>query len=160
MRTYLNHGIYIDLLLVITFIVLLSVMVSIANAGELPDPVLTPGVTRVVTLHELCTTSTNLVRNVPESDKKAVYKEYGMKGDDRNKCKEGFEIDHLVSLEIGGSNDIKNLWPQSYCGNNNAHIKDVCENLSHKLVCDGTVKLEDAQKGIASNWIKWCASLK
>ncbi len=150
---------------VMAFIVLIIIMLSVAvslkaRAGELPDPVLTPGVTRTVTLHDLCTTSTKLVRNVPESEKKAVYKEYGMKGDDRTKCKEGYEIDHLVSLEIAGSNDIKNLWLQSYCGANNAHVKDVCENLSYKLVCAGKITLADAQKGMATDWIKFCGGLK
>jgi 5-methylcytosine-specific restriction endonuclease McrA len=24
-----------------------------------------------------------------------------------------YEIDHLISISLGGSNDIKNLWPQT-----------------------------------------------
>ena len=95
--------------------------VSAVYAGELPDKQLTPGNMRNVTVRELCTTSTSLVRNVPESLKKDVFNNYGMNGNDRCVCAEGYEIDHLVSLELGGSNDIKNLWPQSYCGDNNAH---------------------------------------
>ncbi len=26
------------------------------------------------------------------------------------------EVDHLVSLELGGSNDIRNLWPEPSAG--------------------------------------------
>ena len=67
-------------------------------AGELPNPKLTPGYMREVTVTELCTTSTSLVRNVPDSLKKKVYANYGLTGNDRSSCKEGYEIDHLVSL--------------------------------------------------------------
>lgn len=122
-------------------------------AGELPDHVLTPGVSRNVTLNELCTTSTKLVRNVPDAEKKKVYAEYGMKGNDRSACKEGEEVDHLISLELGGSNDIKNLWPQSYCGTMNAKIKDKLENKLHALVCSNHMTIQDAQSCISTNWI-------
>jgi len=124
-----------------------------ARSGELPDQRLTPGVARSVTLKELCTTSTKLVRNVPESEKKAVYKEYGQIGNDRSKCAEGQEIDHLISLEIAGSNDIKNLWPQSFCGTNNARDKDKLENELHRRICSGKMTIQQAQSCISTNWI-------
>ena len=46
-------------------------------AGDLPDPILTPGVARQVDVKTLCTTSTKLVRNVPSSVKKQAYTNYG-----------------------------------------------------------------------------------
>ena len=49
------------------------------------------------------------VRNVPESVKKQAYAEYGIT---LHQPKE-YEVDHLISLELGGSNSLKNLWPQS-----------------------------------------------
>ena len=121
-------------------------------SAELPDHTKTPGQARIVTLHDLCTTSTSLVRNVPESTKNQVFANYKMKGNDRSICQEGFEIDHLISLELGGSNDIKNLWPQSYCGENGAHKKDKLENELHKQVCSEKLTLDDAQKCISSDW--------
>lgn len=62
---------------------------------------------------------TKKVRNVTESEKKKVYSEYGLSGNNQGFCKgtQGCEIDHLIPLEIGGSNDISNLWPQPYFGN-------------------------------------------
>ena len=80
--------------------------VSAVYAGELPDKQLTPGNMRNVTVRELCTTSTSLVRNVPESEKKAVYSLYGLDGNKKDLCGEGYEIDHLVSLELGGDNTV------------------------------------------------------
>src|SRR5262249_28241155 len=66
-----------------------------------------------------------------------------------------YEVDHLISLELGGSNSIKNLWPQSYLTQPyNAHVKDVLENKLHKMVCDGTIDLRTAQREIATNWIE------
>lgn len=123
-------------------------------AAELPDPGLTPGDTRVVDVHTLCTTSTKLVRNVPASVKKQAYKEYGMIGNHTGYCNGagGCEVDHLISLELGGSNSIKNLWPQAYFGQCNAHIKDKLENKLHALICNGTLTIQEAQQAISTDW--------
>ena len=128
-------------------------LASYAVSGELPNPKITPGATRSVSVRELCTTSTSLVRNVPESLKNDVYHNYGLNNNDRSKCAEGYEVDHLISLELGGSNDGNNLWPQSYCGTNNAHDKDKLENELHRRVCKGQMKLEDAQSCIKTDWV-------
>jgi len=108
---------------------------------------------RDVSVRELCTTSTSLVRNVPESLKKKVFANYGMLGNDRSTCSEGYEIDHLVSLELGGANDENNLWPQSYCGENNAHDKDKLENELHRRICKGQMTIIDAQMCIKNDWV-------
>jgi hypothetical protein len=121
--------------------------------AELPNTKITPGYMRSTTVHELCTTSTSLVRNVPESLKKDVFNNYGMNGNDRSKCSEGYEIDHLVSLELGGANDGRNLWAQSYCGENNAHKKDKLENELHRQVCLGKMNIIDAQMCIKTDWV-------
>jgi len=118
----------------------------------LPDSKLTPGVAdRRFALQDICTPGfTKTVRNVPKSVKDQVYAEYGIQshrpGD--------YEVDHLVSLELGGSNDPKNLWPQSYKTKPwNAHVKDALENRLHEMVCNGELPLETAQHDIATDWI-------
>lgn len=64
-----------------------------------------------------------------------------------------YEEDHLISLEIGGSpTDEQNLWPEPWTGTWNAHVKDKLENRLHKLVCAGTITLDEAQKAIAADW--------
>ena len=133
-------------------LLLLLLCLHTGFASELPNKALTPGQARIVTLHDLCTTSTSLVRNVLESTKNQVFANYKMKGNDRSICSEGYEIDHLISLELGGSNDIKNLWPQSYCGDNNAHKKDKLENELHRQICLGKISIQDAQQCISSDW--------
>jgi len=62
------------------------------------------------------------------------------------------EIDHIVSLELGGSNDIANLFPEPGSGPASYHVKDRLENRLHSLVCSGGISLHVAQAGIASHW--------
>ena len=64
-------------------------------------------------------------------------------------------VTRLISLELGGSNSIKNLWPESYRTRPwNARVKDRLENKLHELVCSGQLDLQTAQRAIASNWIE------
>jgi hypothetical protein len=61
-----------------------------------------------------------------------------------------YELDHLVSLEVGGSpTAVANLWPEQ--GEHNA--KDPVENAAKAAVCSGKMTLADAQHKIATNWI-------
>jgi len=128
---------------------LFLIMGSLAHAGALPDASKTPGAIRAVDVQTLCTTKTSAVRNVTKSTKQDVLNAYGNPPCDNGQC----EIDHLISLELGGSNDISNLWPQSYIGACNAHQKDRLENRLHALVCRYEIGLEAAQHEIATDWI-------
>jgi hypothetical protein len=65
-----------------------------------------------------------------------------------------FEVDHLISLELGGADVAENLWPQSYDTQPwNAHVKDKLEDRLHALVCAGKMPLEQAQRDMATDWI-------
>jgi hypothetical protein len=131
-----------------------------AYAVDAPDPTLTPGAARTTDPADICSTaghkiSTKDVRNVPESVKRQVFAEYHVDGGNHTgycAVTSGCEVDHLISLELGGSNDIKNLWPQPYTGVWNAHMKDALEDKLHHMVCTGQISLPDAQHAIASNW--------
>ncbi len=71
-----------------------------------------------------------------------------------------YELDHLISLELGGCPDcVGNLWPEPYNGALGAHQKDKVENYLHKKVCSGAISLHDAQVEIANNWEAVYASL-
>jgi hypothetical protein len=116
----------------------------------LPDQRCTPGaIFTKATTAQICTPGySQSVRSVPQSVKDKVYAEYGIAS---HKSGE-YEIDHLISLELGGSNDIANLWPEAYAGTYNAHMKDQIENYLHSQVCNGKMSLKDAQTDIARNW--------
>ena len=114
---------------------------------DLPDRSLTPGAVAVgVTKKQVCTPGyTAKVRNVPLSVRKKVFAEYGIPYADASK----YEVDHLISLELGGSNDIRNLWPEF---GPRPNPKDKVENTLHRRVCSGAMTLEAAQRAIATNW--------
>src|SRR5947209_8103587 len=89
-----------------------------------PDPKLTPGATLEVTTADVCVPGyTKKVRLVPAKVKRQAFAEYHIEY-----VPKAYEVDHLISLELGGSNSIRNLWPQSYTGRYNAHMKDTLEN--------------------------------
>jgi hypothetical protein len=115
----------------------------------LPNHRLTPGAHFSSGKARICVTGYSAsVRNVPESAKTAVYAEYGLQ-----RVAYAYEVDHLVSLELGGSNAIANLWPEHYYNPWGARTKDRLENKLHALVCAGRLTLGSAQRQEASNWI-------
>ena len=65
-----------------------------------------------------------------------------------------YELDHLISLELGGHpSDVKNLWPEAYGrGEWDAARKDQVENKLHDLVCAGAIPLADAQRIESTDW--------
>jgi hypothetical protein len=120
--------------------------------GVLPDRRCSPGayysgLTRVV----ICSAGfrTNTIRDVPESEKYAVEREYGMAARSYGRT---IEVDHIVPLELGGSNDIANLFPERADVAPGYHVKDKLENRVHTLVCAGRLRLRDARRQIASDW--------
>jgi hypothetical protein len=111
-----------------------------------------------ISLTMICTPGySKCIRNVPAATKHKVYEAYSdPDGNHHGFCdvQQGCEVDHLISIEIGGSNDEKNLWPQPYSGQTwNAHVKDRLENWYHANVCNGRVSLGIAQKEISTDWI-------
>jgi hypothetical protein len=119
------------------------------------DPVLTPGVTSSAVTQEnihstICVSGyTATVRNVSSATKARVYAEYGI----TSHAPGSYEVDHLIPLELGGSNDIENLWPEPYTGADNAHDKDHWENALHAMVCNGEMSLAEAQQKIVQWWL-------
>ena len=123
---------------------------------RLPDPQRTPGHATYHAAATVCAIkSTKDERHVPDSVKQAVYADYGA-GKCADYCSgpQGCEIDHLISLELGGANTLDNLWPQPYDGEWNAHDKDRLEGKLHQMICkDKSITLKEAQKEIADDWI-------
>lgn len=117
-----------------------------------PNPRLTPGaVFSTVTAAELRRPGyARRVRDVTEREKRQVYAEYGI----THRAPREYEVDHLIPLELGGSNDLRNLWPQSYLTRPwNAHVKDRLEDRLHAMVVDGDLPLQTAQRAMAADWI-------
>lgn len=117
----------------------------------LPDSACTPGaIFSSATKEQICVPGySKNVRNVPESEKDQAYAEYGIKSHRTGQ----YEVDHLISLELGGSNDIANLWPEAANPRPGFHEKDKVENYLHDQVCSGAMPLQQAQEKIATDWL-------
>lgn len=70
------------------------------------------------------------------------------------------ELDHLVSLELGGADTLDNIWPQ--CGPPGVALrdrffkeKDIVENFLAKQVREGAISLGEAQRAIAKDWTRY-----
>jgi hypothetical protein len=137
----------------VSIVALALVVLGAASGGPplRPDPQRTPGATLEVTTADMCVPGyTKKVRDVPASVKRQVYAAYGI----QTHAPREYEVDHLIPLELGGSNALTNLWPQSYQTQPwNARVKDKLENHLHDLVCDGKLDLNVAQHDIATDWI-------
>lgn len=121
-------------------------------SGPRPDPACTPGaIDPAVTQQNIATTicrsgyTTRVRPSTSQTDrmKATLYKSYGIASGTTS------ELDHLVSLELGGANDAANLWPEV---GKLPNPKDAVENALHKAVCAGKVTLAAAQQAIASDW--------
>jgi hypothetical protein len=121
------------------------------SKNALPDSACTPGaIFPDATKAMFCQPGySKNVRDVPTAEKDQVYAEYGIT---RHSPGE-YEVDHLISLELGGSNDIANLWPEPAQPRPGFHEKDMVENHLHDQVCSGAISLQQAQSEIATNWL-------
>lgn len=132
---------------------------SIALAGDLPDPTMTPGwtdpkVTQETINQTICVSGYTAKVRPPTSYtnklKREQIKAYGYTDTDLSH----YEEDHLISLQLGGSpDDPRNLWPQPYEGTCGARIKDKIEGRLKRLICSGKITLDEAQHAIATDWI-------
>jgi hypothetical protein len=129
------------------------------DGQALPDPTCTPGaaatrVTQVNIGSTICVSGyTNTVRppsSITTPLKQRTAAAYGMVYDPTVQ-----EYDHLIPLELGGANDVRNLWtepPTSAVQRSTTNVKDAVESKLHADVCAGRIGLLDAQIRIATDW--------
>jgi hypothetical protein len=118
-------------------------------SGALPESAVTPGAVSQLTAAELCN-GVRPSRWVTESVRQQVLRSYGME----RVPAAAYELDALITPELGGSTDPANLWPQRYHSPVwNARVKDELEHLLPEMVCAGQISLAQAQREIASDWI-------
>jgi hypothetical protein len=123
------------------------------NSGvvvSVPNPRLTPGATVLMSAGEVCNAAGEKNKAVPVALRRQVFEAYGI----RHPGARAYEVDYLITPALGGADDIRNLWPQSYGDTAwNARVKDQLEDHLRELVCEGRLDLGTAQREIAGNWI-------
>lgn len=118
----------------------------------LQDTACTPGAILTTDVSVICTPGyTKTVRDVSDATRKKVFAQYGIPYSEHD----NYEVDHLISLELGGSNDISNLWPENSKIEYGSHFKDKFENYLHTQICNGKMTVQEAQKQISEDWLKY-----
>src|SRR5262249_36095152 len=86
-----------------------------ASPGEgaaIPRADLTPGAVLNVAVTDVCRNRLSGNREVIPAVQRRVFAEYRMPEADARR----YEVDYLITPALGGSDDIRNLWPQPYSG--------------------------------------------
>jgi len=112
---------------------------------------LTPGAARQVSPADLCGDQRpSSAAVVPASVHRHVFASYGA---DVSRSSD-YELDYLITPELGGTPDPRNLWPQPFGGTVwSAYVKDELELYLHQQVCAGAMDVATAQQEIATDWI-------
>ena len=84
-------------------------------------------------------------RNVPRALRDRVYAAAGVPRGQRR----GWVIDHIIPLELGGTNAVANLAAQPRAV---ARTKDRDENRLHAAVCSGSLSLAAARSELLRKW--------
>lgn len=138
-------------------IVCAAVMLSHGGGGSergtvvaVPRSNLTPGAVVLMSKEQVCRGDHANNRPVPVSTRRRVFQAYGIP----ESAARSYEVDYLITPALGGSDDIHNLWPQSYSATAwNAHVKDELEEQLRAMVCAGDIDLATAQRDISRDWI-------
>ena len=118
--------------------------------AEKPDVRFTPGAVVATTQSRVCVDSTDAPAAIPAAMKTRVLQLYGVEAGQSD----AYEVDYLITPELGGATDIHNLWPEPYDHTTwNAHVKDQLEDRLRDLVCHGDLDLATAQHDISVDWI-------
>ncbi|HKY03766.1 MAG TPA: HNH endonuclease signature motif containing protein [Blastocatellia bacterium] len=118
--------------------------------AHMPDPNLTPGETNEATKDDLCGAGRKaMVDKVSIKVKSQVFDIYGIRGESPT----GYNVDHLVPVSLGGTNSVKNLWPQPLAGEWGYVEKNRLEKRLQRMVCSGELDLRKAQEEIARDWV-------
>ncbi len=126
---------------------------SVQSVSEGPEPnaAWTPGAVQLVSREVVCSASEDKESHpIAASTAQEVFHRYGIHEPDPR----AYEVDYLIPLDLGGSEDRRNLWPQPYTtGMWNSHVKDALEDRLRSLVCQGKLDLATAQRDLAHDWI-------
>jgi hypothetical protein len=142
-----------------------------SNGFPIPDPNCTPGainptLTAMVLRNPTFTTKCVRDNATSASQKAGTYTWYHIPHPKNNTgATQTCELDHLISLELGGADTLENIWPQ--CGPPGVQLraryfkqKDIVENFLARQVKAGNMDLAQVQRGIAEDWTQYLDAAK
>jgi hypothetical protein len=119
-------------------------------AAQLPSSFQTPGATVKADAAKVCSADfAASAKPVAGWQRDQALTRYGRRPEDFTG-----ELDHLIPLSLGGSNDPDNLWPLPAQGEV-GEKKHALESKLHELVCgEKKLSLKQAQDAIRKDWVK------
>ena len=118
---------------------------TVANHGA-ADRALSPGSIITGKRADVCTVGWSRAhRNVTVRTRAAVWRAYNLTP------QKGWELDHVIPLELGGGNVAANLFPQAPPF---WRAKDIEENRLHREVCAYRMQLRSAVAAMRRGWVR------
>jgi len=119
-------------------------------AAQLPNNYYTPGKAEKVDVKQLCAAGTETsAKPVADWQKNTALERYGVRPEAFNG-----ELEHLVPVALGGTNDPDNLYPFHAQGEYTIEAKQRLASKLRELVCDGKMSLKQAQDVFKKDWTK------
>jgi hypothetical protein len=118
--------------------------------AQLPSSFQTPGNKGKANEAQICAADYEAsVKPVAKWQREQALERYGKRPEDFTG-----ELDHLIPISLGGSNDPDNLWPLPANKEMGPEQKKALDAKLHELVCNKTIKLKDAQDSVKKDWVK------
>jgi len=119
-------------------------------AAQLPSAFQTPGNKSKANDAQICAADFEAsVKPIAKWQRDQALERYGKRPEDFTG-----ELDHLIPISLGGTNDPDNVWPIPPSKTMGPEQKKALDLKLHQLVCDKTLKLKDAQDAIKKDWVK------
>ena len=119
-------------------------------AAQLPSSFQTPGAKGKANEAQVCAADFEAsVKPIAKWQRDQALERYGKRPEDFTG-----ELDHLIPVSLGGTNDLDNLWPLPSNKDMGPEQKKALEVKLHQMVCDKTITLKAAQEAIKKDWVK------
>jgi len=127
-----------------------ALALPVAAAAQLPSNYKTPGATMKANNAQICAADfTSQAKPVAGWQRAEALERYGLRPDNFTG-----DLDHLVPVSLGGSNDPDNLWPFHAQGDFTLDAKNALAAKLRDMVCAGKISLKDAQDAFKKDWTK------
>ena len=119
-------------------------------AAQLPSSFQTPGAKSKANEAQVCAADFEAsVKPMAKWQREQALERYGKRPEDFTG-----DLDHLIPLSLGGTNDPDNIWPLPSNKDMGPEQKKALDLKLHELVCNKTITLKAAQDAIKKDWVK------
>lgn len=118
--------------------------------AQRPNNITTPGAKSKANEAQVCAADFEAkAKPVAGWQRAEALSRYGKRAND-----ESIEVDHLIPVAIGGTNDPDNLWPIPDNKEYGVAAKRELDVKLRELVCNKTLPLKTAQDAVRKDWVK------